>query len=414
MGTIGLAFLLPTVLEMPGERADIVIQRAIELPVIAFTSAIYLTLAGKLASPRRRAAPFGIVADHPKLKRLFAWSPLVLVSAWGYSCVVEMVWPVPLNALAEAPQRAIFLALPAALPGIVYVGLASWVLAKAVRRSPSWRLSFKNVSFALAFFCWFLASMNTILQLGVASLVEDPSRTQITLAQITFQGYLAIPFLIFLVTAISLTAAPIVNENLVHKMIGRLRSQDSFEGERWLIGGSGKLRKITRATFYGSKAAEILDLPGPEVDKTATTIELAYLFSDPPEKLEEVTLAKARELLSMGREITDDEETAATLRRIIKSGSSTDKEGVAALTPLQDVLEASLVISTEHGSDQVDPTLERQLWFHLAVIATERRGGPSAQEVLSTQALESLNRRKALKAYGRARGLADSTVAQGG
>lgn len=208
LGLLGVFFVLfEFVPQPPAGLQTNVTQRLVEIPFILFTVFIYWWLAGRIKMSHREAAPHIIVAARPRLKKVLFYSPLVLFGAWFYSLIVFWISPQPEIGRFEAADPAFFvLALPAALPGMAYAAVATWVFAKSTKVRTNKAVSIKSAAFSVAFGVWLTNNVTSLMQAGAASYVENPARRELVEVLWTIQGYLLPVFVVGLGTALLLTA----------------------------------------------------------------------------------------------------------------------------------------------------------------------------------------------------------------
>lgn len=208
LGLLGVFFLLPAFVPEPPEGVRInFTQRLVEIPVILFTVFIYWWIAGRFRMSRHEAAPHIIAAARPKMKKVLLYSPVILFCAWFYSLVVFWLWPQPEIGRYQAADPAYFvLALPAALPGMAYAAIATWVFLKSTQIRTNKPVTIKNTAFGVAFGVWLTNNVGSLGQAAAASYVENPARRQLVNVLFTVQDYLLPVFVLSLGTALVLTA----------------------------------------------------------------------------------------------------------------------------------------------------------------------------------------------------------------
>lgn len=208
LGLLGVFFLLPAFVTEPPEGVRInFAQRLVEIPVILFTVFIYWWIAGRFRTSHREATAHIVVAERPQLKKVLFYSPVVLFGAWFYSLIAFWIWPQPEIGRYQAADPAFFaLALPAALPGMAYAAIATWVFLKSTQIRTNKAVTIKNLAFGVAFGVWLTNNVGSLGQAAAASYVENPARHQLVDILFTVQDYLLPVFVVSLGTALLLTA----------------------------------------------------------------------------------------------------------------------------------------------------------------------------------------------------------------
>jgi hypothetical protein len=196
--------------ELAPWRAQVLVMRLTELPIVTGVCAMCLGQAGVLSWPRRSAAPFGEAAFRPRLRRVLMASPAAMFSAWLLALVGQMIWPVPsFDPFAPWRPRDFFLLAPLCLPILTYLALLSWLFAKAAGpRAPSSRLRAKNLSLSIGIFAYFLVLVNVVVGCGVQAFAPDGPRQAITRVQFVLDDHLVVVSLVALPLALALGTAP--------------------------------------------------------------------------------------------------------------------------------------------------------------------------------------------------------------
>lgn len=214
LAAIGVVFVVfELVADVPTGWRTTVISRLFEVPVIVFTSFLYMWIAGRFRMNPHEAGTYTIAVEHPRLRKLLLYSPAVLFVAWGYSLVAYLISPQPeLSTYAAADPQYFVLAVPAALPAMVYLAIAAWIFAKAVRLSRNWAVAIKNGALSLALALWLLGNFNVLLHAWAKSFLNNPARSNMIDIQLGINDYLLVLFLVSLIAAMVLsvgTANPI-------------------------------------------------------------------------------------------------------------------------------------------------------------------------------------------------------------
>ena len=363
--------------ELAPWRAQVLMMRLTELPIVTGISAMCLVQAGVLAWPRRTAMPFGEAAGNPRLRRVLIAAPAAMFSAWLLALIGQMIWPVPsFDPFAAWRPRDFFLLAPLCLPILFYLALLSWLFAKAAGpRALSGRLRAKNLSLSIGIFAYFLVVVNVVVGYGVQAFVPDGARQAITRVQFVLDDHLVIVPLVALPLALALGTAPSAGEFLLHTTYPvLLKLRDRLEVRRWQLAGSGRLRRLTRALYHANAAAELLGMSEDDRERTVAAVELSAILVDPPDDAPEITPEKMRRLLALQRELLRDGQLAGLLSRPKTLVRDTHHEA-APEDPFSDAIEAALALV----ENKVEPptSLERfgqAPWFHLAAVVAESAG----------------------------------------
>lgn len=214
LGAIGLFFVVfELVADVPSGWRSTIISRSFEVPIILFTSFLYMWIAGRFRMSPYEAGTYSIAVQHPRLQKLLLYSPAVLFTAWGYSLIAYLMSPQPeLSSYAAADPQYFLLALPAALPAMMYLVIAASVFARAIRVSRNWTVAVKNGALSVALSLWVLGNCNALMQIWVQSFLNNPVRRNTIDIVLGVNDYLQLFFLVSLVSAVGLsvsTANPI-------------------------------------------------------------------------------------------------------------------------------------------------------------------------------------------------------------
>ena len=363
--------------ELAPWRAQVLIMRLTELPIVTGISAMCLVQAGVLAWPRRAAIPFGEAAANPRLRRVLMAAPAAMFSAWLLAFIGQMIWPVPsFDPFAPWRPRDFFLLAPLCLPILLYLALLSWLFAKAAGpHAPSGRLRAKNLSLSVGIFAYFLVVVNVVVGYGVQAFAPDGARQAVTRVQFVLDDHLVVIPLVALPLALALGTAPSASEILLRTTYpALLKLRDRIEVRRWQLAGSGRLRRLTRALYHANAAAELLGMSEADRERTVAAVELTAILADPPGDAPEITPEKMRRLLALQRELMRDRQLAGLLSRPKALVRDTHHEA-APEDPLSDALEAALALVENRA---MPPTSLERLgqapWFHLAAVVAESAG----------------------------------------
>jgi hypothetical protein len=400
--------------ELAPWRAQVLVMRLWELPIVTGICAMCLVQAGVLAWPRRSATPFGEAAFRPRLRRVLMAAPATMFSAWLLALVGQMIWPVPIfDPFARMTTRDFFVIAPLCLPILFYLALLSWLFAKAAGpRVPSLRLRAKNLSLFVGIFSYFLVVVNVVVGYGVQAFAPDELLRPITRAQFVLDDTLLLAVAVALPLGLALGTAPAAGELLLRTAYpALLKLRDRIEARRWQLAGSGKLRRLTRALYHANGAADLLAMSDSERARTVAAVELASILADPPDDAPEITPEKSLQLLALQRELLCDGRLAELSARSksLDKGPSDNRE--TADDPLHDALEAALAL-TDNGRETVDSPerFDGAHWFHLAAVIAEAASVVPPQNPPPGGSIAELTRRRVARAYQEAATRASATA----
>jgi hypothetical protein len=389
--------------ELAPWRAQVLVMRLWELPIVTGICAMCLVQAGVLAWPRRSATPFGEAAFRPRLRRVLMAAPATMFSAWLLALVGQMIWPVPIfDPFARMTTRDFFVIAPLCLPILFYLALLSWLFAKAAGpRVPSLRLRAKNLSLFVGIFSYFLVVVNVVVGYGVQAFAPDELLRPITRAQFVLDDTLLLAVAVALPLGLALGTAPAAGELLLRTAYpALLKLRDRIEARRWQLAGSGKLRRLTRALYHANGAADLLGMSEDDRERTVAAVELSAILSDAPGDAPEITPEKMSCLLALRRELLRDGQLVGILGWSKTHVADTDYK-TALEDPLSDALEAALALVENNGEPRT--SLERfgqAPWFHLAAVVAGSAGIVQPPEASTGDADSgNLTRNQVARAY---------------
>jgi hypothetical protein len=389
--------------ELAPWRAQVLVMRLWELPIVTGICALCLVQAGVLAWPGHAAAPFGEAAFRPRLRRVLKAAPAAMFSAWFLALLGQMIWPVPMfDPFARMTTRDFFVIAPLCLPILFYLVLLAWVFAKAAGpRTPSLRLRAKNLFLFVGIFSYFLMTLNVVVGYGVQAFAPEELHRPIMKAQFVLDDNLLLVVVVALPAGLALGTTSAAGDLLLRAAYpALLKLRDRTEARRWQLAASGKLRRLTRVLYHANSAADLLAMSGGERARTVAAVELASILTDSSDNAPEITPEESRRLLALQRELLHDERLAEILAcaKTLDEDSAENRETTFD-DPLHDALEAALVLTENRR--QVDTSPERfdeAPWFHLAAVAAEAAG--IVQQVPRTGIPSGeLTRRRVVRAY---------------
>ena len=416
LGTLSYALSFYSMLDW---RVQVVVLKAADLLFIVLVSGVCLAQAGLLPRlfrrRRRRSAPLATVAARPRLRTVLAPAPWVLFASWLVATVLLFIWPVPaLEAYGPAPPHFLVAILLTALPEALYAGLAGWLfLGASVRGAPSLTLRIKNLALSGGTFSWGLLALNsaalTVAQVTFPDGVREAFADGTKLAEklLTAAGSLSFGI------ALTLRYVPKVNEGIVQKVYpGLLRLQDRMEIRSWRLASSGKTRRVVKASYYASEAADLLDLHEDDLGRCLKTLQLTAVMADRSDPGNTVTPDMVKELHSLHKSVIRSGDHASQLGWPKDLSGSSRLETVTS-APLHDALEASLAL-TSAVRDEAQLTPDRFAssdWYHLAAVAAADAGVARPRDIRANAPAIGLVRHRVLNAYRTAKDSARKNVA---
>jgi len=132
---VAATFYAVALLDLSGERPEVILAIMTEFPVVLVVAWICLALAGGLSS-HLGALPVEPVARRSWLRGMLGSAPLVLSIFVGLAGVVGLVWPSPaMRVYALAPPEFFVLKGLIMVPEALYAGLAALTFVMAGRAS---------------------------------------------------------------------------------------------------------------------------------------------------------------------------------------------------------------------------------------------------------------------------------------
>ncbi len=179
-GVVSLWGLLSTSSVPESWSAQTLIERLIELPVVATFAALCFIQA--------RRAP----GSERLLKRTLRMGPPLLFGAWILALAGEQIWPQPiLDPFARMPVRNFALLAALCVPIMAYQWILAYVFFRASRSEVATRrLKLQNLCLAAGIAGYALCTINVVAGYAFQALVPNPLLRDITLAQFAIEDRL--------------------------------------------------------------------------------------------------------------------------------------------------------------------------------------------------------------------------------
>ena|SRR5215210_756118 len=363
---VAAMFYVVALLDLSGERTEVVLTILTELPVVLVVAWICLALAGGLSS-RPGTLPVEPVARRSWLRKLLGSAPLVLLAFVAVAGVVGIVWPSPaMRVFVPAPPEFFILKVLIMVPEGLYSGLAALTFIMAGRSSGvRGRLYFKNLAFALGMMCIASIAFESTVFAGFRVWASGESR-RVTLETLnTFEACLTIVCILAFAAGLSLRYTPAVAGPLLHRLqTGWLLAQERFESLEWRAVSIGAADRLTSASGAAVLACRLRNVSELDTEKTLATMRLVAVMKDPSSETRHITTEAARELYELQEDILRDEALSSKISWAVNLRSHAQEHQTVKSAPLHDALRAALDLIDNDG--EVSRNQTRPLWHWIA------------------------------------------------
>ena len=353
-------------IDLSGERAEVVLAIMTELPVVLIVAWVCLALAGGFSSQ------FGTVAVEPVARRsalrtVLRSAPLLLLVFVGLAGVIGTLWPSPaMRVYSPAPPEFFALKALIMVPEGFYSGLAASVFLMAGRSSrPQRCLYFKNLAFSLGMSCIAAIALGSTLFAGlrVWAPVENYGAVLETLNKV--ETCLAIVCVVSFTVGLSLRYTPAVAGPLLHRLqTGWLHAQEQFESLEWRAVRVGAAERLTNASDAVVMACRLQDLSQTDTEKALATIRLLAVMRDPSSETQHITPEAARKLYELQEDILRDDALSSKISWAVNLRSHAKEQQTVKSAPLHDALRAALDLIDTRGEGSRFQS--RPLWHWIA------------------------------------------------
>lgn len=364
-------------------RIEVVVLLVSDAVLILLISWVCLAQAGRL--PRRRgqrAQSLEEVARRPRLRTILSAAPVVMFGCWLSYGTLLLIFPAPaLDATAQAPPHFLLAAFIAALPEAFFSGLAAWLYLRASgRRTPTRTLRLKNLFYSGGTFSWFAVVLIVFASMNAQVTLPDDAREAVVNGLLVAEEIFTLTSLLSFALGLTLRYVPAVSEAVVGRVYpALLRLQDRLDTLRWQRVSGGTERRLIKASYYASDAAELLGFGEEDLRRCLTTLQIAAIMAGHPDQARQsasdgITPEMARELHRLQARLLREEALASRLRWPTDLAEDQDYAAEETVGPLHDAVEAALTLTSRTEPDQVDERFVDSLWYGLAVAAAPDAG----------------------------------------
>lgn len=366
---VAVAFGAVALVDLSGERAEVVLAVMTELPVVLIVAWVCLALAGGFSSQ------FGTVSVEPVARRsalrtVLRSAPLLLLVFVGLAGVIGFLWPSPAMRL-YAPAPPEFFALKALImvPEGFYAGLAASVFMMAGRSSRTQRrLCFKNLAFSLGMFCIATIALESTVFAGLRVWAPVENYEAVLKALNSVETCLAALCVVAFTVGLSLRYTPVVAGPLLQRLqTGWLHAQEQFESLEWRAVSAGAAERLTNASDAVVMACRRQNLSETDTEKALATIRLLAVMRDPSSETQHITPEAARKLYELQEEILRDDTLASNISWAASQRSRAPGSETVKSAPLHDVLRAALDLIDEQAKGS--RIQSRPLWYWIVAVS---------------------------------------------
>ena len=371
---VAVMFYAVALLDLSGERTEVILAIMTELPVVLVVAWICLALAGGLSS-RLGTLPVEPVARRRWLRRVLGSAPLCLLIFVVLACVVGLAWPSPaMRVYAPAPREFFVLKALIMAPEGIFSSLAALTFAMAARSSGlRRRLYFKNLAFSVGMVCIASIAFGSTIFAGFRVWAVGESRRVTLEALNTLETCLTISCILAFAVGLSLRYTPVFASPLLHRLqTGWLHAQEQFESLEWRAVSTGAADRLANASDAVVLACRIRDVSESDTEKALATIRLVAVMKDPSSETRYITPEAARKLCELQREILCDDALSSKISWAVDLRSHAQEQQTVRSAPLHDALRAALVLIDHPGEGP--RTRTRPLWYWIAAVSAADAG----------------------------------------
>lgn len=400
---VAAMFYAVALVDLSGERAEVVLTIMTELPVVLIVAWVCLALVGGLPPH------FGTIAVEPVVRR--SWlrgvlrsAPPVLLICVGLAGAMGLLAPSPaMRVYAPAPPEFFLLKGLIMVPEGLYSGLAALTFVLAGRSSGSRRrLHLKNLTFALGMCCIALIAFESTVFAGFRVWATGESRRSILQALNAVEMGLTIACIFALVVGLSLRYTPVVAGPLLHRLqTGWLHAQEQFEALEWRAVNGGAAARLTDASDAVVAACRLRNVPASDTERALATMRLVAVMKDPSSETRHITPDAARKLYKLQQEILGDEALSSKIRWTVSPRARVQEHQTVRSAPLHDALRAALDLI--EGEGEGPRVRARPLWHWIVAVSGAEAGIIGGQDPARVPPGERDAYRAALEAYAEAK-----------
>jgi len=400
---VAAVFYAVALLDLSGERTEVILAIMTELPVVLIVAWICLALAGGL-SPHLGNLPVEPVARRSWLREVLRSAPLFLLISVGIAGVIGLVWPLPaMRVYASAPPEFFFMKGLIMVPEGLYSGLAALTFVMAGRSS--WfrrRLYFKNLAFALGMLCIASIALESTIFAGFRVWASGESRGVILETLNALEMGLTISCILAFAGGLSLRYTPVVAGPLLHQLqTGWLHTQEQFESLEWRAVSVGAAARLTNASDAIVLACRLRNVSESDTEKALAAMRLVAVMKDPSSETRHITPEAARTLYKLQKEILCDDALSSKISWATSLRSHAQEHQTVKTAPLHDALKAALDLIDHEGERSRIQT--RPLWHWIVAVSADDAGLIDPLALTRVQRDEQDEYRAAVEAYSDAK-----------
>jgi hypothetical protein len=366
---VAAMFYAVALLDLSGERTEVVLAIMTELPVVLIVAWMCLALAGGLPS-HLGALPVEPVARHLWLRKALGFAPLLLLFSVILACVIGLIRPSPaMHLYAPAPPAFFVLKGLIMVPEGACSALAALTFILAGRSSGlRGRLYFKNLAFAMGMMGIASIAFESTAVAGFRVWASGESRRVVLEKLITLETCFTIACILAFAAGLSLRYTPKVAGPLLHRLqMGWLHAQEQFESLEWRAVNTGAADRLTNASDAVVLACRLRNLPESDTEKALATIRVVAMMKDPSSETRHITPEAARELYELQEEILRDKALSSKISWAVNLRSRAQEYQTVRSAPLHHALRAALDLIDRQGQH---PRIQaRPLWHWIAAVS---------------------------------------------
>jgi hypothetical protein len=400
---VAAMFYAVALLDLSGERTEVILVIMTELPVVLIVAWICLALAGGL-SPRLGNLPAEPVARRSWLRGVLRSAPLFLLVFVGIAGRQGIVWPLPaMRVYAPAPPEFFVMKGLIMVPEGFYSGLAALTFVMAGRSS--WfrrRLYFKNLAFALGMMCIASIAFESAIFAGFRVWASGESRGMILETLNALEMGLTISCILAFAGGLSLRYTPVVAGPFLHRLqTGWLHAQEQFESFEWRAVNVGAAARLTNASDAIVLACHLQNVSESDMEKALAAMRLVAVMKDPSSETRHITPEAAHKLYKLQKEILCDDALSSKIGWATSLRSHAQEHQTVKTAPLHDALKAALDLIDHEGERSRVRT--RPLWHWIVAVSAADAGIIDPLVLAQVQPEEQDEYRAAIGAYGDAK-----------
>lgn len=363
---VATMFYAVALLDLSGERTEVIVAILTELPVVLIVAWICLALAGGLSS-RLGTLPVEPVARRSWLRKTLGSAPLFLLPSVALAGVVGIIWPSPaMRVYVPAPPEFFVLKALIMVPEGLYSVLAALTFAIAGRSfGLKRRLYFKNLAFSLGMLCIASLAFESTVFAGYRVWASGERRRTALETLNTLETGLTITCILAFAAGLSLRYTPAFAGPLLHRLqTGWLHAQERFESLEWRAVSAGAADRLTNASDAAVLACCLRNVSESDTEKALATMRLVAVMKDPSSETRHITPEAARELYELQEDILRNDALSSKISWAVNLRSHAQEQQTVKSAPLHDALRAALDLIDDQSEGS--RAQSRPLWHWIA------------------------------------------------